>query len=110
MLVAGDSSSISNAKLENLKQTIKEMWIRAGTLLEVLHDAKRPDLGYRMKVKDSLPIQVTLKEEDTFYFGWCAVAPEDSPCSHLYERSPVDPCGYLGGPASFCNWVPDKQA
>lgn len=110
LLFTGDSSGISSAELENLKQTIKEMWVKAATLFEVFRDAKCPDLGFRVKVKDSLPIKVTLKEDDMFYFGWCAVAPEDSPCSHLYERSPVQPCGYLGGPASFCNWVPDKQA
>ncbi|XP_034254094.1 uncharacterized protein LOC117652955 [Thrips palmi] len=108
--VEGHNSGIPCAELKNLKQTIKEMWVRAGTLFEVFYDAQRPDLGYRLKVKDSLPIKVTLKEDDMFYFGWCAVAPEDSLCTHLYKRSPLQPCGYLGGPASLCNWVLDKQA
>ncbi len=53
-------------------------------------------------------MKVTLKSEDGFYLGWCArTPPPSSPCSHLYQRSPVDQ-GYLGGPASFCNWTAGK--
>lgn len=109
--VAGDSSAgISTPEIEILKETIKEMWNRAKTLFEVFYDDKHPELGYRLRVNDCMPIKVTLRDEDRFFFGWCAVSPENSPCSHIYNRSPVDPCGYMGGPASYLNWSVGKKA
>jgi len=87
-----------------------EMWVKADTLFQVFYDPKCPELGYRMKVKDNMPLKVTLKEDNNFFFGWCAFAPEMSICSHLYHRSPVKPNGYMGGPASLCNWVQGKRA
>lgn len=86
------------------------MWVKAATLFQVFYDPKHPELGYRLKVKDSMPLKVTLREDNNFYFGWCAVAPEMGSCCHLYRRSPIKPNGYMGGPASLCNWVQGKVA
>lgn len=82
------------------------MWRKARAIFEIFYDSTEPHLGYRVKVRESLPIDVTLKPQNNFFFGWCARVPaEASACSHLYERSPVRPNGYMGGPASYCNWA-----
>ncbi|XP_034244687.1 uncharacterized protein LOC117647179 [Thrips palmi] len=98
--------AISSDELDTLKVSIKEMWNNAKSIFEIFYDPNASHLGYRMRVKKDMPINVTLRMEDSFFFGWCASAPETGPCSHLYARSPVQPRGYMGGPASFCNWAP----
>lgn len=104
------AGGISDVELENLKCTIQRTWEKAKSIFEIFIDPKEPALGYRLRVKPGIPIKVTVKAEDAFYFGWCANAPVSSFCSHLYKRSPVKPNGYMGGPASYCNWAPGKQA
>lgn len=101
---------MSHAEFENLKVTIQLMWDKAKDIFEIFFDPKQPYLGYRLKVKDTMPIKISVKPEDAFYLGWCAVVPNSSPCSHLYKRSPVKPEGYMGGPASYANWASGKQA
>jgi len=103
------ADGISDVELENLKCTIQSMWEKAKSIFEIFIDPKDPALGYRLRVKPGMPIKITVKSEDGFYFGWCADVPESSCCSHLYKRSPVKPNGYMGGPASYCNWAAGKQ-
>lgn len=100
---------MSSTELDVLKDSIKEMWNNAKTIFEIFYDPKESHLGHRLRVKRDMPIKVSLRMEDSFYFGWCARAPQTSPCSHLYARSPVEPMGYMGGPASFCNWAADRK-
>lgn len=108
---ASGNSGISQIEFDLLKQSVKDMWIRSEQLFEIFHDPKQPQLGYRMRLKQDLPVKLTVRPDDCFFFGWCANAPPpESPCSHLYERSPVEPNAYMGGPASLCNFVPTKDA
>ncbi|KAK3913497.1 Nucleolar complex protein 2-like protein [Frankliniella fusca] len=106
------SGGISDAELSCIKDTIQTMWEKARVLFEIFCDPKNPDLGFRIRVKPTLPIKLTFKVEDAFYFGWCARSTSQviSPCDHLYQRSPVDLLGYMGGPVSYCNWAAGKQA
>lgn len=104
------ADGLCDVELENLKCTIKRIWEKAKSIFEIFIDPSEPALGYRLRVKPGMPIKITVKSEDGFYFGWCANVPESSCCSHLYKRSPVKPNGYLGGPASYCNWAAGKQA
>ncbi|KAK3908833.1 3-oxoacyl-[acyl-carrier-protein] synthase 3 [Frankliniella fusca] len=104
------ADGISETEFENLKCTIQRIWEKAKSIFEIFIDPKEPALGYRLRVKPGMPIKVTVKSDDGFYFGWCANVPESSCCSHLYKRSPVKPNGYMGGPASYCNWAAGKQA
>ena len=108
--IQGTDLGISESEMHELKKMIDNMWDKAKTIFEIYQDPLKQELGYRMRVKESMPIKITLTADDAFHFGWCAVAPESSSCSHLYERSPVKPNGYMGGPASFLNWGPGKEA
>lgn len=87
------------------------MWKRLSLICEIYVDKANPVLGYRLRIKDKLPIKVSMKQADQILIGWKAVAPYGSPSHHLYNRSDLDDgYQYLGGPVSFSNWTPSKSA
>ncbi|KAK3929497.1 DNA topoisomerase 2-binding protein 1 [Frankliniella fusca] len=88
-----------------LESQIKDMWCRLHCILEVFRNESKPDLGYRLRVKENLPIRVTMRPADHIVIGWKAIYPDSCPSSHLYLRSDINEhCQYLGGPVSYCNW------
>lgn len=106
-----DGAGVTSEEFQQMKHTVKSMWQKASTLLEFFMDENQPVLGYRLRVKCSLPISVKFSECDRVLLGWSATAPTDaaSPCSHLYRRSPMKKQGYLGGPLSYLNWGGKKS-
>jgi len=88
-----------------MKQSVRTMWEKASTVLEFFVEESHPDLGFRIRAKKSLPFSIKLLERDYVEFGWTASCPPvTSKCYHIYERSPVQVAGYLGGPLSYLNW------
>ncbi|XP_052129971.1 uncharacterized protein LOC127751056 [Frankliniella occidentalis] len=94
-----------------LENQIDDMWRGLQSILEIFHDDSKPHLGYRLRVKEQLPIRMTMRPADQIVIGWKAVYPTHCPSLHLYLRSDMrDNHQYLGGPVSYCNWAPAKNA
>ncbi|KAK3914729.1 Short chain dehydrogenase yanD [Frankliniella fusca] len=111
-----NEGAISPQQMEAMKATIKNIWDDAMSFCEIFCDPNRKDLGYRIRIKPSLVLKVTLKQDSPLYFGWCAKVPERLACPHIYRRSPLEAGGplirntaYMGGPASYCNWAQTRD-
>jgi len=94
-----------------LMSDIKSMWKRLSLICEIFEDKDNPDLGYRLRIKNDIPIKVSMKHSDQILVGWKAAIPNGCASLHLYDRSDIDESyQYLGGPVSYSNWAPTKSA
>jgi len=90
---------------------IRNMWKRMSVILEIFIDKNNPAMGYRLRVKENLPIKLSMKQSDMVVIGWMAAIPEGCVSEHVYYRSDTDDNNkYLGGPVSFCNWAPTASS
>jgi len=92
--------------MDDLFQEIHDMWQKCSVIFEIFQEPEHPDLGYRLRVAEKLPMKLNIKGNDALPVGWKVVCPDNGPSSHLYMRSPVEHNQYLGGPISYSNWCP----
>ena len=64
-----------------------------------------PDLGYRLRVKNTLNPSQRLKLNYWLDLGWIARSEQGFPTDHIYDRSRISKTDgyYLGGPLSYVN-------
>ncbi|KAK3916907.1 DNA replication and repair protein RecF [Frankliniella fusca] len=78
------ASCLSEEMMSFLQNQIDDMWRKLQNIFEVFQEESAQHLGYRLRVKEGLPIKVTM--------------------SDLKENQ------YLGGPLSYSNWAASKDA
>ncbi|XP_034231502.1 uncharacterized protein LOC117639736 [Thrips palmi] len=97
--------ALSDETMTLMMSEIRNMWKRLSLILEIFEVKEEPTLGHRLRVKENLPIKVSMKPCDQVLIGWKVIIPPDCESRHLYDRSRLKESDlYLGGPLSFCNW------
>ena len=87
---------------------IKVSWETCASIFEMFIEEDQPELGWRLRVKQNLPIPLQIPRYKRIVVGWVADAPLEGACAHLYARSPMQPRHYIGGPVSYMNWCESK--
>ena len=86
---------------------ITNIWRDCSVLFELFQEDNKPDLGWRLRLKRSLPIRVSFKKLNALEIGWSVKIPvndNDAEYAHVLLRSALADGRYLGGPVSYMNW------
>lgn len=62
-------SVLSEETMSLIMSDIKNMWRRLSFILEIFIDKEHPNLGYRIRVRDGLPMKLSMKQSDQVLLG-----------------------------------------
>ncbi|KAK3916210.1 Acyl-CoA synthetase short-chain family member B, mitochondrial [Frankliniella fusca] len=104
----GCEDCISDDDFDSLLKFIDDCWRKWSTALEVCVDTSQT-WGWSIKVRSDFCLKkLYIPPRDRTEMGWTSRVATYGPSEHLYNRSPIQKEGYLGGVLSLANWGKTK--